>query len=100
MGQEVCLPQGKPKCSGIAIKANQFLTRGETLGLLHIEDGIVGSDSDSDTHRTSRANLERLAIAVGERMSLGLANLKLCAILRDQSIRDSLAGLFHRRHME
>ena len=48
----------------------------ETLGLLHIEDGIVGSDSDYETHRTSRANLERLATAVGERMSLGLANLK------------------------
>jgi hypothetical protein len=54
----------------------QFLTRGETLRLLYIEGGIVGTDYDSDTHRTSRANLERLAIAVGERMSLGLANLK------------------------
>ena len=43
----------------------------ETLGLLHIEGGIVGTDSDSDTHRRSRANLERLAIAVGERMFFG-----------------------------
>ena len=33
-------------------------------------------------------------------MSLGLANLKPRAILREQSIRDSLAGLFNRRHME
>ena len=58
------------------------------------------TESDSDRHRTSRANLERLATAVGERMSLGLANLKPRAILREQSIRDSLAGLFNRRHME
>ena len=54
----------------------QFLARGETLGLLYIEGGIVGTDSDSDTHRRSRANLERLAIAVGERMSLGAGQSK------------------------
>jgi diguanylate cyclase (GGDEF)-like protein/PAS domain S-box-containing protein len=74
--------------------------QGETLGVLYIEDRILVTDSASEKPSASRANLERLATAVGERISLALANLKLRAILRDQSIRDSLTGLFNRRYME
>lgn len=74
--------------------------QGETLGVLYVEDRIVVTDSASEKPGASRANLERLATAVGERISLALANLKLRAILRDQSIRDSLTGLFNRRYME
>ena len=44
--------------------------------------------------------LARQAAAVGERISLALANLRLREVLRSQSIRDPLTGLFNRRHME
>jgi diguanylate cyclase (GGDEF)-like protein len=37
---------------------------------------------------------------VGERISLALANLRLREVLRSQSIRDPLTGLFNRRYME
>jgi diguanylate cyclase (GGDEF)-like protein len=42
----------------------------------------------------------RQAGAVGERISLALANLRLREVLRSQSIRDPLTGLFNRRYME
>ena len=44
--------------------------------------------------------LERQATAIGERISLALANLRLREVLRGQSIRDPLTGLFNRRFME
>jgi diguanylate cyclase (GGDEF)-like protein len=44
--------------------------------------------------------LARQASAVGERISLALANLRLRDVLRSQSIRDPLTGLFNRRYME
>jgi diguanylate cyclase (GGDEF)-like protein/PAS domain S-box-containing protein len=74
--------------------------QGETLGVLYIEDRIMDPDGATESPEASRANLQRLAAAAGERISLALANLKLRAILRDQSIRDSLTGLFNRRYME
>ena len=37
---------------------------------------------------------------MGERISLALANLRLREVLRGQSIRDPLTGLFNRRFME
>jgi diguanylate cyclase (GGDEF)-like protein len=75
--------------------------QGETLGVLYIEDSVPsGLRSPSDDPGLPRENLERLAISVGERISLALANLKLREILRNQSIRDPLTGLFNRRYME
>ena len=44
--------------------------------------------------------LARQATAACERISLALANLKLREVLRSQSIRDPLTGLFNRRYME
>jgi len=44
--------------------------------------------------------LSRQAAAVGERISLALANLRLREVLRGQSLRDPLTGLFNRRYME
>jgi diguanylate cyclase (GGDEF)-like protein len=69
--------------------------QGETLGVLYLER----------SHRSADATLEipelgRQAIAAGERISLALANLKLREVLRSQSIRDPLTGLFNRRYME
>jgi diguanylate cyclase (GGDEF)-like protein len=44
--------------------------------------------------------LERQVTAVGERLSLALANLRLREALQQQSIRDTLTGLYNRRFME
>jgi diguanylate cyclase (GGDEF)-like protein/PAS domain S-box-containing protein len=72
--------------------------QGETLGLLYVEKVSVPASSGpgSDQGET----LERRASAVGERIALALANLRLREILRSQSIRDPLTGLFNRRFME
>ena len=70
------------------------------MGLLHLhsmpsESGEAAGPSlfPSDSHR-------RLAVIVGEHISLALANLRLREALRFQSIRDPLTGLFNRRYME
>ena len=46
------------------------------------------------------AALTRQGTAIGERMSLALSTLRLREVLRSQSIRDPLTGLFNRRYME
>jgi diguanylate cyclase (GGDEF)-like protein len=47
-----------------------------------------------------QATLKRRTIAVAERVALALANLKLRELLRNQSIRDALTGLYNRRYLE
>ncbi len=73
---------------------------GETLGVL-----CLGRPPQSPhlSPRSSEDQIEALAgqaAAVGERLSLALANLRLREVLRSQSIRDPLTGLFNRRYME
>jgi len=41
-----------------------------------------------------------LVQTLGEQLALALANIRLRAMLRDQSSRDPLTGLFNRRYME
>jgi len=74
--------------------------QGETLGVLYVESvsGPAGSALKAGHDETE--DLERQAIAVGERISLALSNLRLREVLRGQSIRDPLTGLFNRRFME
>jgi len=84
----------KPSYTGAYICV-PLAAQGETLGVLYVEDGPLAQDPGLQPQ-----SLEPLACAVGERMSLALANLKLREILRNQSIRDPLTGLFNRRFME
>jgi len=73
---------------------------GETLGVLCVERS---SQLPNVSLRSSEDQIEavaRQASAVGERISLALANLRLREVLRNQSIRDPLTGLFNRRYME
>jgi diguanylate cyclase (GGDEF)-like protein/PAS domain S-box-containing protein len=71
--------------------------QGEALGILHIECPGV----EDSTNAVQRFEMQsRRATAVGERISLALANLRLREVLRSQSIRDSLTGLYNRRFME
>jgi diguanylate cyclase (GGDEF)-like protein len=65
---------------------------GETLGLLC----LVG-DMESEEGQAGRT---RLAVTVGESITLCLSNLRLRAKLREQAIRDPLTGLANRRYLE
>jgi diguanylate cyclase (GGDEF)-like protein len=74
--------------------------QGETLGVLYTEDELNTCLLSSELDAIERKRRERRAIAVAERISLAMANIKLRQILRDQSIRDPLTGLFNRRYLE
>jgi diguanylate cyclase (GGDEF)-like protein/PAS domain S-box-containing protein len=63
----------------------------ETFGVLYLgslEKGVLSPAK------------RQLAIRVAEHIAPTLANLKLRDTLKDQSVRDSLTGLFNRRYME
>ena len=71
----------------------------ETLGVLYLECAEGGENSAASRRQTREALAEQ-ALAAGGRISLALANLRLREVLRSQSIRDPLTGLFNRRYME
>jgi diguanylate cyclase (GGDEF)-like protein len=67
---------------------------------LYIEDKPALPGSSAEAIANQNKHLLHLATAVAERISLAVANLKLREVLRNQSIRDPLTGLFNRRYME
>jgi diguanylate cyclase (GGDEF)-like protein len=68
-----------------------MLAHGETLGVIHLR----GATPDAFTETKSQ-----LARAAADGVTLALANLRLREVLRQQSIRDPLTGVFNRRYME
>jgi GAF domain-containing protein len=70
-----------------------LMVQGELLGLLHIAQPQMESEELTEAHL-------RLAETTGEQIAPALANLKLRQTLQNQSIRDSLTGLFNRRYLE
>lgn len=74
-----------------------LVAQGEALGVLHLGcRAIEGPGAPEATTHATR----RLAEAVAAQLALGVANVKLREVLRSQSIRDPLTGLFNRRYME
>jgi diguanylate cyclase (GGDEF)-like protein len=71
-----------------------LVAQGEALGLLHLAAGVPGVPGSPGEP------WQRLATTVAEHLALAIANLRLRATLRAQSIRDPLTGLFNRRYME
>ncbi|WP_107671304.1 diguanylate cyclase [Cyanothece sp. BG0011] len=67
-----------------------IIAQGKTLGILHIS----ATDQSKLTPET-----EHLTETVSDYITLSLANLKLQEDLKEQSIRDSLTGLFNRRYL-
>lgn len=94
------------RCAHVRESANDeylcvpLVAQGETLGLLYIEDRAAKSMMLPEEIQNQQIILKRRAIAVAERVSLALANLRLRELLRNQSIRDPLTGLFNRRYLE
>ena len=77
-----------------------LVAQGETLGVLYVEDKTSLLALSPQAVQVEQATLTRRANAVAERVSLALANLKLRELLRNQSIRDPLTGLYNRRYLE
>jgi diguanylate cyclase (GGDEF)-like protein len=77
-----------------------LVAQGENLGLLYVEDKISLMAPSREAIQFEQEALRRRASAVAERVSLALANLKLREMLRNQSIRDPLTGLYNRRYLE
>jgi hypothetical protein len=71
-----------------------MLAQGEALGVLH----LAGAHGLGDRGITPLGR--RLAIAAAEACALALANIRLREKVADQSLRDSLTGLFNRRYAE
>lgn len=75
-----------------------LVAQGDTLGIYHLQ---FADDSSSQVWDDGlRASQQSLASTVAGQIGLSLANLKLRATLRDQSIRDPLTGLYNRRFMQ
>jgi diguanylate cyclase (GGDEF)-like protein len=75
-----------------------MMAHGEGLGLLYLDSGPPGPSAPVPLD-LSEPN-QRLAKTFAEHAALALANLKLREILRTQSVRDPLTGLYNRRYLE
>jgi len=68
-----------------------LVSQGETRAVLHLRR--AGPESLSD-------DVQRLASALAEQLSLAVGNLRLQETLRSSSERDPLTDLYNRRHLE
>jgi diguanylate cyclase (GGDEF)-like protein len=86
--------QSRPRCphdhSDTPSLCLPLTAQGDTLGVL-----TLNFASEEVMQQT-----QPLAQRFAERVALSLANLRLRATLRQQSIRDSLTGLYNRRYLE
>lgn len=69
-----------------------FLAHGETVGMMHLSaaDHMAAEEF---------ASQRKLAQMCAEQISLAIANVRMRDELHYQAIRDSLTGLYNRRHM-
>jgi diguanylate cyclase (GGDEF)-like protein/PAS domain S-box-containing protein len=84
-GQYLCVP---------------MMIHGEALGILHLNHPAPEQEQQKSMDRLSSEHKTQLALAAAEHIALAIGNLRLQETLRQQAIRDTLTGLFNRRHME
>ena len=70
------------------------------MGILHIRSDSTKPAEQNQSQSFLTESKQQIAIAIADSVVLALANLKLRTHLREQSIRDSLTGLFNRRYLE
>ncbi|MEZ5859677.1 MAG: diguanylate cyclase [Geminicoccaceae bacterium] len=70
---------------------------GETLGLLSL---AASPPADGAVAEETTASAERLATMLAQQLGLTLASLHIREVLKEQSIRDSLTGVFNRRYLD
>jgi diguanylate cyclase (GGDEF)-like protein len=73
-----------------------MMAQGDAMGILHIR--IEAQPGQAQPTLTE--SKQQIARAMADSMALAMANLKLRIYLREQSIRDSLTGLFNRRYLD
>jgi diguanylate cyclase (GGDEF)-like protein len=76
-----------------------MMAQGDALGIYHLQFADESSLGPA-WNDSLQASQQSLASTVAGQVALSLANLKLRATLRDQSIRDPLTGLYNRRFMQ
>jgi diguanylate cyclase (GGDEF)-like protein len=84
----VCRHVGESEDSCLCVP---LVSQGDTLAVLHLRR--VGAQSMSE-------DVQRLASALAEQLSLAVGNLRLQETLRSGSERDPLTDLYNRRHLE
>lgn len=77
-----------------------MMAHGETMGILHLQNGLASSDQPNQEQAVITEIQLQLAKAMADTIALALANLKLRVSLHEQSIRDPLTDLFNRRYLE
>jgi diguanylate cyclase (GGDEF)-like protein/PAS domain S-box-containing protein len=76
-----------------------LMAQGDALGIVTLQ--MPGGKGQREAMpRSSEEAERRLAKVLAEQVALALGNLRLRESLRNQSICDSLTGLFNRRYME
>jgi len=73
-----------------------IIAHGDTVGMLHID--LSAYAKDKPTEKLFSTDLLRIITRYAEHISLAVANVKLRQQLREQSTRDSLTGMYNRRH--
>jgi diguanylate cyclase (GGDEF)-like protein len=99
-------PQTELLCGHVTADSNSaqpylcvpLFAEGETLGLLHLRR--VKEESNPSENAGLMESYLNPAVTVAEETSLALANLRAHESLHEQSIRDSLTGLYNRRFLE
>ncbi len=78
-----------------------LIAQGETLGVLHLRHSAETSSSSVIAQGLWYTEArQQLAHMVADSLALAISNINLRESLRQQSIRDSLTGMFNRRYME
>jgi diguanylate cyclase (GGDEF)-like protein len=77
-----------------------MMAHGEALGLLYLDTGSREYPNLAAIGGESISAEERLARTFAEQSALALANLNMRDVLKMQSVKDPLTGLFNRRYME
>lgn len=77
-----------------------MMANGEFIGVLHLNSIASEQECQGLTHLQSGEQVTQFVMEMAEHIAMALSNLKLREALRQQSIRDSLTGLFNRRYME
>jgi len=77
-----------------------MVARGDTIGVLQLitPQDVSGTDAAAQTRLMEPD--PTVVMAVGERMSIAIANIRLREALRNQAMRDAMTGLFNRRFLE
>jgi diguanylate cyclase (GGDEF)-like protein len=93
------LPAGIDNVESLYTVCVPMMAQGDIIGMFHIRSEHKENEPGNITAKRKFAK-EQLVTAVAEHITLALSNLKLQDKLLQQSIHDSLTGLFNRRHMK